>query len=45
MLVVGEKEQEANSVGVRARGKGDIGAVDVNEFVENIVKEIKEFGK
>ena len=45
MLIVGEKEQESNSVGVRAREKGDIGAVEVNEFVKNIIEEIKSFGK
>ena len=45
MLIVGEKEQESNSVGVRAREKGDIGAVEVNEFVKNITEEIKSFGK
>ena len=45
MLVVGDKEMEAKTVGVRSRKDGDIGAVDVNEFVKNIVKEIETFAK
>lgn len=43
MLIVGEKEQESNTVGVRKRGEGDIGAVEINEFVNKIVDEIKQF--
>ncbi len=33
LLIVGEKEQEANSVGVRKQGEGDIGAKTIEEFV------------
>lgn len=44
MLVVGDKEKEANAVGVRSRKDGDIGAVDVKEFTEKIVEEIKNYG-
>ena len=33
MLVVGDKEQESNTVGVRSRGEGDIGAMTVEEFL------------
>jgi threonyl-tRNA synthetase len=33
MAVVGEKEQEANSVAVRRHGKGDQGAVSVDECI------------
>ncbi len=33
MLIVGDKEQESNTVGVRARGEGDIGAMTVEEFL------------
>ena len=43
MLVVGDKELEANSVGVRSRTDGDIGAMKTEEFIEKIVKEIKEY--
>lgn len=34
MLVVGDKEQESNTVGVRSRGEGDIGAMSVEEFLK-----------
>ncbi len=34
MLIVGEKEQEAGTVGVRKQGEGDLGAKSVDEFAE-----------
>ncbi|MBM7854775.1 threonyl-tRNA synthetase [Desulfohalotomaculum tongense] len=40
MLVVGDKEIEQNSVAVRQRGKGDIGAMPVDQFEEKIMAEI-----
>ena len=36
VLVMGDKEAEANSVSVRARGKGDQGSVAFEEFVTRI---------
>ena len=33
MLVVGDKEQEENTVGVRSRQDGDIGAMTIEEFL------------
>ncbi|WP_066495691.1 threonine--tRNA ligase [Abyssisolibacter fermentans] len=42
MLIVGEKEAEANSLAIRDREKGDIGAMKVEEFVDMIVKQIEE---
>lgn len=42
ILVVGDKEVEANTVAVRKRGQGDIGAQPVAVFVENLIKEIQE---
>ena len=33
MLIVGDKEQESNTVGVRSRGEGDIGAMTVEDFL------------
>ncbi|MFP6679396.1 MAG: threonine--tRNA ligase [Dehalococcoidia bacterium] len=41
MLVVGDREQEANQVAVRARSGGDLGALDVDKFVARIGEEIK----
>ena len=32
MLIVGEKEVEANTVGVRKQGEGDVGAMTLEEF-------------
>ena len=43
MLVIGEKEIEANSVGVRSRKEGDLGAMPVDEFIAKAKKEIDEY--
>ena len=40
MLILGDKEVNSNSVGVRARKEGDIGAMEINEFIEKINEEI-----
>jgi len=42
LLVVGDKEQEAESVAVRERGKGDLGPTKIKDFLGKINKEIKE---
>jgi threonyl-tRNA synthetase len=42
LLVVGDKEMEADSVAVRERGKGDLGAMKINKFIERIEEEIKD---
>ena len=39
MLILGDKEVQSNQVGVRARGEGDIGAMDESEFFQKIKKE------
>jgi len=41
MLVVGDKEMENGTVAVRARGKGDLGAIPVDEFLNKILDEIR----
>jgi threonyl-tRNA synthetase len=41
MLLVGDKDIEANCVSVRKRGEGDIGAMGIDEFVELIVEQVK----
>ena len=43
MLVVGDKEIETNAVGVRQRGKGDIGQMPVEDFVQKLTEEIEQF--
>ncbi|MDP6823285.1 MAG: threonine--tRNA ligase [Dehalococcoidia bacterium] len=40
MLVVGDREQEANQVAVRERSGGNLGAVDIDDFVARVVEEI-----
>jgi threonyl-tRNA synthetase len=41
MLVIGEKEQNDNSVSVRRQGKGDIGQCAVSEILSTLTAEIK----
>lgn len=45
MLVVGQKEIENNEVGVRSRTDGDVGAIALQEFVNRVVEEIKNYTK
>jgi threonyl-tRNA synthetase len=42
MLVVGEKEMNEEKVSVRRQGKGDLGSKTVDEFINEIVAEVKE---
>ena len=41
MLILGEKEVEAKAVGVRARSEGDIGAMNLEDFVQKLHDEVK----
>ncbi|MER3495631.1 MAG: hypothetical protein C4320_01695 [Armatimonadota bacterium] len=36
MLIVGDKDVEAGTVGVRSREEGDLGAMSLDEFVEQL---------
>ena len=40
MLILGDKEVEANNIAVRTRSKGDIGARDLNEFITKVNEEV-----
>ena len=42
MLVIGEKEMNENTVAVRSRKKGDMGAMGVDEFVAFADQQIKD---
>jgi threonyl-tRNA synthetase len=42
MLIVGEKEMNDNKVSVRRQGKGDLGSKDIEEFIAEINKEIRQ---
>jgi threonyl-tRNA synthetase len=42
MLVVGDKEQQAGTVSVRERSRGDLGAMPVVELLAKLDKEVRE---
>ena len=42
MLVIGEKEYEANTVAVRQRGRGDLGSMGVDKFAEFVQELVKK---
>ncbi len=42
MLIVGEKESDANTVSVRKHGEGDIGVMELDKFVRFINKIVEE---
>jgi len=39
LLIVGEKEQESNTISVRRQGEGDLGTMTIEEFVAHFQKE------
>ncbi len=43
MLIVGDKEIEANAVAVRARKDGDLGQMSVDSFLNRVQEEIKNY--
>lgn len=45
MLIIGDKEVQAGTVGVRSRKDGDIGAIEVDEFITKIKDEIENYVK
>lgn len=45
VAVIGDKEIEANSLAIRARGRGPIGVFEIDTFIEKIQKEISTRGK
>lgn len=42
LLIVGDKEISANTISVRERGKGDLGQMEIDKFLEKIKREISE---
>ena len=40
MLIIGDKELESNTVSVRSRKKGELGAVAFDDFIKDILEEI-----
>lgn len=45
VAVIGDKEIEANSLAIRARGKGPIGVFAIDDFISKLLEEIKSRGK
>ena len=43
MLVIGDKEVQAGTVGVRSRKDGNVGAMGAEEFIEKIKNEIENY--
>ncbi|WXR61615.1 threonine--tRNA ligase [Peptostreptococcaceae bacterium AGR-M142] len=41
MLIVGEKEANEKTISVRSRDKGELGNIDIKEFVSNIEEEVQ----
>ena len=42
MLVIGEKEVENGNLTVRSRDQGDLGAMDVQAFIDQVLKQTAE---
>jgi threonyl-tRNA synthetase len=42
MLIVGEKEENSETVSVRKQGEGDLGTMSAQQFAEIIAAEIRE---
>jgi len=42
MLVIGEKEVAENKLSIRRQGKGDLGMLDKDLFLNQVLEEIKE---
>ena len=40
ILVIGDKEIEADAIAVRQRGKGDLGQMKIEEFIKKIKEEV-----
>ncbi len=45
VAVIGDKEIEANSLAIRARGKGQIGVFKIDDFITKLKEEINSKGK
>ena len=43
MIILGDKEVEANAVGVRSRKAGDIGQMGIDEFISKVKEEVEKF--
>ena len=40
MIIIGEYEKESNTISVRKKSKGDIGKMDINNFLNRLKDEL-----
>lgn len=43
MLIIGDKDVEANVVSVRRRGEGDLGQMPLSEFIDKVLNDVSTF--
>ncbi len=43
MLIIGDREEESNTISVRRKGEGDLGSFKIGEFIERVREEIKNY--
>ncbi|QOR35617.1 threonine--tRNA ligase [Clostridium sp. 'deep sea'] len=41
MIIIGDKEVENNNVAIRQRSEGDVGSMELNNFIDLVLEEIK----
>lgn len=41
MLIVGQKEKDENQVSIRSRDAGDLGSLDIHEFIQKVKSEVE----
>jgi threonyl-tRNA synthetase len=42
MIIIGDKELENNKISVRHKGEGDLGQMEIFDFIDNLIKGISE---
>ena len=45
MLILGDKEVQSNTIGVRSRKDGDIGAMEIDKFISKVKAEVENYEK
>ncbi|MCD4693208.1 MAG: threonine--tRNA ligase [Calditrichales bacterium] len=40
MIIIGDKELENNKISVRHKGEGDLGQMEISDFIDNLIKDI-----
>ena len=43
MIIIGDREEEGNTISVRKKGEGDLGAFSLENFIDRIKEEIKNY--